>query len=173
MDRCYALSALSLQQQHDSSRSKLYMHALRARLAQRELGGDGQPSSSSRSSSSSSSSSGADHSTDTDGPHAREHSDVPLSVYEGAVSRLLADRLHLSRSAASQRRQWFELLERRVQQRDERIVRLERERAAEVEQWRSKQRALEHEVSRLRVELQLHNAASNQASAEGQMAAAR
>ena len=155
VDRCYALSTLRYSQQADNSLNKLYIHALRARYTAAD---SNQPHS---------------HSL----PHSHSHSQsatdtslarcVAVAVYDETVTRLLADRLQLTRLAAAQRRVWFEVFERRVAAREERIESMERERAALVEQWRGKQRALEHEVSRLRVELKLNsNAANHQTAAE-------
>ena len=137
LDRCYALSCRSLQQRLDSSQLSLHS-ALQACCSEQT--------------------------------EACERCGCCCSavaaVYEGCVGRLLAERVAVGRLSSSHRRLWFDLLERRVQQRDELIERLESERAMEREQWRNKQRSLEHEVSRLRVELQLHNAASNQSAGD-------
>ena len=140
--QCYHFSCAQQRLQHDSSQQRLYAHALQARCAAIERAC-------------------TQHPTRSAGGGC-----VPLALYDSTVSLLLAERIQLSRAVSSHRRLWFELLERRVQQREETLTAVQRGRAADREQWRSKQRALEHEVSRLRVELQLHNAVSQHAASD-------
>ena len=160
LDRCYVLSCLRLEHQHDSYHSRLYIRALEDRCAAL------QQRSSVADDSSGGGSGGSSAGWRCGGCGALCDGCLTDSG-SGASSlrRLLSDRVQVGRLCSSHRRSWFELLERRVQQRDERMARMDSERAAEREQWRNKQRSLEHEVSRLRIELQLNNAAANAHSA--------